>query len=344
MRAVALPANVGSVRPRLTASPQRHIAAEYLRRSITKQKCTQMNPPAPAFPTPIARHRLREPARLRSIRLGDLRITYVPDGFTSLKPSWLPDATSRDWRTYYDYLDDSGYLAAGIGGLLIENGQRALLIDSGLGSITIPDDPSNALLGPTRGGQLIDHLARLGRTPDQIDAVAFTHLHLDHVGGAATPAPGTELPIFARAEYLTPALEWSQWAMALTPEMMTMMKPKVRTFIDGEEVWPGVKAVMAPGHTVGHSMFSITSRGHRLLVLGDALHSPIQIQHPRWSAAVDFEPGLSAMHRQKIVDNLASSGELAFANHFADVVFGRVNRTSEGKTIWVPYDQPGPAQ
>ncbi|MFI6926004.1 hypothetical protein ACIBIZ_39125 [Nonomuraea spiralis] len=116
-----------------------------------------------ATTTAFDRTRLSRAPRVRSLQLGDLTITYVPDGVVRLKPrGWLPAATAADWAAYRDHLDDDGYLVAGIGGLLVERGDRALLIDTGFGPESHPDDPANPLLGKLYGGQLLDNLRRLG--------------------------------------------------------------------------------------------------------------------------------------------------------------------------------------
>jgi hypothetical protein len=50
----------------------------------------------------------------------------VPDGEVKIKPRGLLFTTSEeDWVNYRDYLDDSGYLTAGHGGLLVERGDQA---------------------------------------------------------------------------------------------------------------------------------------------------------------------------------------------------------------------------
>ncbi|MEC3915965.1 MBL fold metallo-hydrolase [Nocardia sp. CDC160] len=284
--------------------------------------------------------RLRRPARMRSIRLGQLRVTYIPDGSVALKPHGaLPAATDRDWTAHADYLDLNGNLPAGIGGLLIESGDRALLIDAGIGPVTVPDDPDNPLIGAIGGGSLLEKLARVGRTPDQIEAVAFTHLHVDHLGWAHHPVPGSTAPAFKNADYFVTAKEWEHRHLAehgVTLEMLTAMVPKVRIIDEGQEVFPGVHALVIPGHTAGHTAFVITSEGERLLAFGDALHSPLQVRHPHWASGFDHDPDLAERARRHVIDELAATGDLGFGIHFADVVFGTVAREADDTTCWVP--------
>ena len=66
------------------------------------------------------------------------------------------------------------------GGLLIEREGQRLLIDVGVGPLV-----SDFVYGSIDCGSLLDVLAALGRRPEDIDVVAFTHLHFDHAGWAS---------------------------------------------------------------------------------------------------------------------------------------------------------------
>ncbi|MGG2459878.1 MBL fold metallo-hydrolase [Streptomyces sp. RGM 3693] len=290
---------------------------------------------------PSKDERLHRPAILRSLRLGETKVTYVPDGAVQLIPRrWLPDTTDETWAAHPAYLDTTGNLVAGVGGLLVERGDRALLIDAGVGPRSFPAEPGNAH-GALHGGALLDNLAALGRAPADIEAVAFTHLHTDHVGWAWHPAPGSDRPAFAHADYLVAEPEWTHRdlleAHGTGPEILTALAPYVRTVANGEEVFPGVRIRFLLGHTPGHAVYEITAGGRRLIAFGDALHSPIQVDHPEWLAAPDHDPALAADARRRLVAELREPDTIGFGIHFADVVFGQVRPGGDGPA-WHPLD------
>ncbi|MFG2502719.1 MBL fold metallo-hydrolase [Streptomyces sp. NPDC048441] len=284
--------------------------------------------------------RLRRPAGIRSVWLGDTRVSFVPDGDVRLRPrDLLQDTTDETWAAYPEYLDASGNLVASIGGLLVEHGGRALLIDAGFGPQALPAAPDGPR-GVIHGGALLDSLAEVGRGPEEIEMVAFTHLHSDHLGWAWHPAPGGDRPVFAHADYLVSEPEWAQRdllaAQGMTQEV-TALASRVRTVTDEQEIFPGVRVRITAGHTAGHAEYVITSGGQRLIAFGDALHSPIQIDHPEWSSAFDHDPVRSAEHRRRLVVELEDPDTIGFGIHFADVVFGQVRRDGNGPA-WRPLD------
>ncbi|MCP2341403.1 MBL fold metallo-hydrolase [Actinomadura rupiterrae] len=248
--------------------------------------------------------RLRRPGRTGSVRLGGTTVTFVPDGAIQGRPgAWLPDSTDAFWTAHPEYLDESGHLVASVGGLLVEHGDRALLIDAGFGPHSVAADPETPN-GAMRGGALLDNLAKLGRRPEQIEAVAFSHLHLDHLGWVPQTSPDTGLPVFARAEYLVAEPEWAQRAAleaAGTPkEALAALARRVRTVSDGQEIFPGVQVRITSGHTAGHAEFVITGGGTRLIAFGDSMHSPVQADHPEWSCVYDHDPARAADHRRRL--------------------------------------------
>jgi glyoxylase-like metal-dependent hydrolase (beta-lactamase superfamily II) len=296
---------------------------------------------------PAHDERLRQPARIRSLQLGDTTLTYVPDGAVQLGPAgWLPDTTEAVWAAHPEYLDASGNLVGSLGGLLVERGGRALLIDAGFGPQPVPAVPGSPI-GAIQGGGLLDSLAALGRDPAAIEAVAFTHLHTDHLGWAWHPAPGTGIPAFTGAAYLVAAPEWEQRELAeaegTTREILTVLAPRVRTVADSEEIFPGVQVRVTGGHTAGHTAYLISAGEQQVIAFGDALHSPIQIAHPEWSAVNDHDRNLAVARRRALVTELAQPGTIGFGVHFADVVFGRVGIGGD-QPSWQPVPTDGPSR
>ncbi|WP_280312016.1 MBL fold metallo-hydrolase, partial [Nocardia abscessus] len=182
------------------------------------------------------------PATLHHHQLGDHRITYLPDGVALLEPhTWLPDADDHIWAEHAHLINPDGYLVASVGALLIEHGNRAMLIDAGFGPLAVPTG-----FGLMRGGQLLDSLAAAGKTLADIELVAITHLHLDHIGWLWQTAPATTTSPFADIPVLIGDTEWQRSGHATAPgasaQMVGVLTAQFSTITDGGEIFPGVHA------------------------------------------------------------------------------------------------------
>ena len=280
--------------------------------------------------------RLWRPSGIRSLTLGDTKLSYVPDGEATLNARMvLPEVTEEFWAQHAEYLDEGGFLLASVGGLLVERDGRALLIDAGVGPISV--GPPLNTFGVQTGGKLLDSLATLGRSPADIEAVALTHLHNDHFGWAWYPAPGSDRPAFTGTDYLVAESEWTQRHYPEAQGMGDMIKalaPQVRTVAEGQEIFPGVRVRYMPGHSAGHTAYVIDAGGQRVIAFGDAFHSTLQITHPLWENTFDFNHQQSTSLRTSLIKELAEPGTIGFGIHFAGTPFGRI--VIDGTPAWHP--------
>ncbi|MFJ4778268.1 MBL fold metallo-hydrolase [Streptomyces sp. NPDC088762] len=282
-------------------------------------------------PAPIAQ-RLTRPSPLRTHTFGEYRLTHLPDGLVQLNPTgWFPGLTAADAAGFADHLDAEGCLVAAIGGLLVRYRDRALLIDTGYGPRRLAADRTHPALGALGGGGLLDSLAEAGVAPGEIDTVAFTHLHDDHVGWAFL---GSERgPLFSAASFVLSTAEWRGGGYGQIP---AALHDRVRPAGDGQEVFPGVTLRESPGHTGGHAAYVLTGDGgDRLVVAGDVMHSPLQVAHPEWPVFFDSDADTAVRTRTAFLRDAATPGTVVYAGHFADVVFGRV-RADGGGHLWDP--------
>ncbi|MBB0244212.1 MBL fold metallo-hydrolase [Streptomyces alkaliphilus] len=285
--------------------------------------------------------RLRRPSAVRRLRTGDHTLTHVPDGSVQLRPrQWFPGTGESDWVQHAAHLDTDGCLVGSIGGLLIEFGNRAMLIDAGFGPRRLAPGDSHPALGLLEGGRLPAELTALGVSPSRIERIAFTHLHDDHRGWAPPPGSG-QPPTFPRAALLAGREEWRSagvpgTALATATAAPDAVVPGRPYAVEpGEEIFPGVTTVPLPGHTTGHTGYLISSGDTRVLAFGDVMHSTIQLAHPDWHVLFDADAEQAVRTRHRVLEMLGESDTIGFGNHFADVVFGRlVSAPTEDTPRW----------
>jgi glyoxylase-like metal-dependent hydrolase (beta-lactamase superfamily II) len=109
------------------------------------------------------------------------------------------------------------------------------------------------------------------------------------------------------------------------------VRDRLLFFKDGQEFLPGVQAISAPGHTVGHTIFMVTSNGKSFVYPGDLTHHPILLlEKPRMQFSYDTDPKQAAETRVKLLDMIAANKIPVMAYHYAWPGVGHIAKTPEG--------------
>ena len=105
---------------------------------------------------------------------------------------------------------------------------------------------------------------------------------------------------------------------------------KVQKFKDGAELAPGVTAVTAAGHTVGHTMVRVSSGNGQLLLWTDIVHSTaLQFPEPERSIAFDLDPPQAIATRKKVLDIVATDKLMIAGTHIGFPGVGHVAKASD---------------
>ena len=134
------------------------------------------------------------------------------------------------------------------------------------GEKTIVVDPGNhhvAFYGPLRRA-----LGRFDLTFEDVDLVACTHAHGDHMSGIFQ-FPGTDLVIGERE---LPRDDFGEIADPVTRAQVGQMGQVTEVPYDGElEIAAGVKAISTSGHSPGHVSFLVDCGEERVAIAGDVV-------------------------------------------------------------------------
>jgi glyoxylase-like metal-dependent hydrolase (beta-lactamase superfamily II) len=97
------------------------------------------------------------------------------------------------------------------------------------------------------------------------------------------------------------------------------------TLVDDEHlIAPSITAIPAPGHTPGHLVFAVHSRGDRALILGDAMYCPQQLTDMDLTAMHDVDKDLARRTRTLIQRDVERHGSQAIGCHFPGLVAARI--------------------
>jgi glyoxylase-like metal-dependent hydrolase (beta-lactamase superfamily II) len=216
--------------------------------------------------------------------------------------------------------------------LVIEKGDRKILVDTGCG------DKFEA-----SAGKLVQNLRKEGISPADIDAIIYTHGHIDHVGGTFDALGRLMYP---RARQVAARKEWDCWANPPAPgkkdDMFALARKTLRPIpeefdlIEDNAEWiPGIRLIPAAGHTLGSIILEITSGKNKLLCIGDLVHSLVELRKPKYYEFLDSAPAEATWQRTEGLAKIARSGALVFACHFPFPGIGRFVQKSKNLT-WEP--------
>ncbi len=272
-------------------------------------------------------------------QVGKVKITRVVEmEVTGGSRFILPDAT-RDavlphrWL-YPHFMDERGNLVMSIHALVVDTGERRIVVDTCIGNDKQRDIPTWSNLQTS----FLADLEAAGYPPASIDTVLCTHLHVDHVGWNTMLVDSQWVPTFPNARYLLGEDEWRYWDAESSSR--AVLADSVRPVIDAglvdfvptdHAVCPEVRLEPTPGHTPGHVSVRIADGGEEALITGDCIHHPCQMARTDWCSSADFDQAQGRATREGLLERTAETDVLVIGTHFATPTAGYVKRDGEGR-------------
>lgn len=211
--------------------------------------------------------------------------------------------------------------------LLIEDGDRLILIDTGIG-----DKQSEKFFSHYHlhgDDSLHGNLKKLGYSPDDITDVFLTHLHFDHCGGAIqrkSDGVGFE-PVFKNAHFWSTEKHWN-WATEpndrekasfLTENIMPIQETGQLKFVDRtgnytKDVFNHFDVHFVDGHTESQMLPHITYKDKTIVFMADLLPSTGHIPLP-YVMGYDTRPLITLKEKKEFLEKAAKENFYLFLEH-----------------------------
>ncbi|MDB5002914.1 MAG: fold metallo-hydrolase [Mucilaginibacter sp.] len=207
--------------------------------------------------------------------------------------------------------------------LLIEDGKRLILIDTGIGNKQDEKFFSHYYL---HGDATMDSsLASFGLNRDDITDVFLTHLHFDHVGGAVMRDGEKLVPVFKNATYWSNTKHWN-WAVNpnerekasfLKENILPIQESGQLKFIDAHDnvkFTNEISVRFVYGHTESMMLPLINYKGKQILYMADLLPSVGHLPLP-YVMAYDMFPLQTLTEKKIFLNEAVSKDYILFLEH-----------------------------
>ena len=208
--------------------------------------------------------------------------------------------------------------------LLIEDGNRLILVDTGIGNKQSEKFLSYYYL---HGDDSLEKsLATCGFSKDDITDVFLTHLHLDHVGGAIERKGENLVPAFKNATYWSNEKHWN-WAIYpnerekasfLKENILPIQESGQLKFLVPEQQGfsNNIKVRFTFGHTDAMMLPEIHYKGKTILYTADLIPTTGHIPIP-YVAGYDVFPLKSMEEKKEILNDAVENEYILFMEHDA---------------------------
>ena len=239
--------------------------------------------------------------------------------------------------------DERNRISLACRGLLIRDGERTVLLETGIGTFFEPKLQDR--FGVVESEHvLLRSLDALGVRPEQIDVIVLSHLHFDHAGGMLTPFEQGREPnlVFPNAKVVVGKAAWQRATHPHARDRASFI-PRLHELLESTgrlELVEGSSCESLPentygfrfsdGHTPGLTMTRIRTPRGMMTFVGDLIpgvpwvHLPITMGYDRY-------PELLIDEKKAMLDEIMEEGGWVYFTHDPQVAMCRVRRNEKGK-------------
>jgi glyoxylase-like metal-dependent hydrolase (beta-lactamase superfamily II) len=237
------------------------------------------------------------------LKLGNFKMHYLNGGMTNIDGGAMFGVVPKVlWTKKYEISEDNR-IPLPTHPILIQTEEFNIIIDTGIGKEKLTDK-ERKIFGVNYESQIEEDLKSFNLETQDIDYVLMTHLHFDHASGL-TDNEGHA--VFENAIHVIQQDEWHEFNSPNIRSKSTYWKKnngdftkKLILFENQLEVVSGIHIYHTGGHSYGHSIITIESKGEKAVHMGD-IFPTIAHKNPLWVTAYDDYPMQSIREKERII-------------------------------------------
>jgi glyoxylase-like metal-dependent hydrolase (beta-lactamase superfamily II) len=273
----------------------------------------------------------------------EIRISLLPTGTFKLDGGAMFGIVPKRLWNKANPADENNLCTWALRCLLIETGDRKILVDCSIGDKQ--DAKWRSFFEPTGPVSPLPALSERHISPEEITDVFLTHLHFDHCGGGVSlDANGKLVPTFPNATY------WSnevQWRSAMAPnekekasflkENFVPLKDAGRVqFIDVQrdmlEWMPGLNVQFTHGHTDAMMMLCMDAANGKYVYCADTMPATYHLNMP-WVMAYDIRPLATLEEKAWLLENAVDNDWRLIFEHDPQTACASLVRSENGRVV-----------
>jgi glyoxylase-like metal-dependent hydrolase (beta-lactamase superfamily II) len=252
-----------------------------------------------------------------------MKLYSINTGFFKLDGGAMFGVVPKSMWTKLNPSDENNMCNWAMRCLLIEDGNRLILVDNGMG--TKQDAKFFGYYFLNGDDTLEKSLSKNGFGKDDITDVFLTHLHFDHCGGSIERAGDKLLPAFKNATYWSNEKHW-EWATNPNDrEKASFLKENILPIkesgqlkfidtIDGIDFSPAMKIRLVSGHTESMMLPQIQYNNKTIVYMADLLPSVAHIPVP-FIMAYDTRPLETLREKKAFLSEAVKKDFILFFEH-----------------------------
>lgn len=261
------------------------------------------------------------------MQIGRYRVSFHNHGTFRLDGGAMFGAVPKALWERVAPADDANRIVMATRSLIIEDGKRKMLVDTGCGDkwnpktrgiFGIPDGPYEPVEGVTD--------------------VLLTHLHFDHAGGLSRLENGAPVPNYPHAMHHVPRENLAnaqnphprERASYLAEIIGVLSQVDLRLTDDGQAIWPGLTVHRSDGHTRGLMWLTLSDGGETLAFPSDLIPTSHHLPLP-YAMGYDMCAETVIEEKRQFLEQAVTGNWLVVFEHDPTVASGRLAFDERGR-------------